>query len=125
MNCVSPGLIWGPIVYGSFHDNEEMMVRPHGPSSSSSSCPCYEYCSARALTAALAPWPVPVPAPGLSLLLRNSWLDDPPQAKAKASRDGVTPTKAQGTVWDCALCAVYLASDESREGQEPCTHACL
>ena len=31
MNCISPGLIWGPIVYGSFHDNEEMMVRPHAP----------------------------------------------------------------------------------------------
>lgn len=35
-------------------------------------------------------------------------------AKFKASRDSVLPTKEQGTPWDCALCAVYLASDESR-----------
>ena len=46
VNCVSPGLIWGPIVYGSFHDNEEMMVRPHGPSSSS----CFTCCAMNELT---------------------------------------------------------------------------
>jgi|EP01044_Picomonas_judraskeda_P012361 NAD(P)-dependent dehydrogenase (short-subunit alcohol dehydrogenase family) len=43
-------------------------------------------------------------------------LGDNPQAvaKLKAERDALPPTGEQGTPWDCALCAVYLASDESR-----------
>ena len=48
-------------------------------------------------------------------IVYGSFHDDPARmAQAKAARDGKVPSGAQGSVWDCALCAVYLASDESR-----------
>merc|ERR1712110_120401 len=59
-NCISPGLMWGPIVYGRFHGNSDLMK------------------------------------------------------KVEAGRDNVLPTGKQGTPWDCAMLAVYLASDESK-----------
>eukprot|EP00747_Dinoflagellata_sp_TGD_P054160 gnl/TRDRNA2_/TRDRNA2_148854_c0_seq1.p1 gnl/TRDRNA2_/TRDRNA2_148854_c0~~gnl/TRDRNA2_/TRDRNA2_148854_c0_seq1.p1 ORF type:complete len:141 (+),score=11.82 gnl/TRDRNA2_/TRDRNA2_148854_c0_seq1:51-473(+) len=59
-NCISPGLIWGPIVYGKIHGDPSMMER------------------------------------------------------VEAARDNILPTGKQGTPWDCAMLAVYLASDESK-----------